>query len=134
MLNLLDKNFSIWHKKQWNFLKVTFPTLLKCKTRKMEQNRNLRNEGLRPNAGLKQHFLIRNVWLGIEIAKAESMEIFHYLLEHTVFLKDHHIKKSKRGTKVWCFTLWFYQNIKRTLIIKIEVKPIKIPGMSTQTG
>ncbi len=71
----------------------------------MEQNRNLRNEGLRPNAGLKQHFWIRNVWLGIEIAKAQSMEIFHYLLEHTVFSKDYHIKKSTRGTKVWCFTL-----------------------------
>ena len=44
----------------------------------------LRNEGLRPNIGFKQHIWIRNIWWEMEIAKAQSMEIFHDLLEHTV--------------------------------------------------
>ncbi len=44
----------------------------------------LRNEGLRPNVGFKQHIWIRNMWWEMGIAKAQSMEIFHDLLEHTV--------------------------------------------------
>ncbi len=46
----------------------------------------LRKEWLRPNVGFKQHFWIRNAWLGRGIAKTKSMEIFHVLLEHTVHM------------------------------------------------